>query len=206
MLGTIPFLVSGAVALAVFWFYADILARLGRERFREVRIRVLAGALAIFAVMNLCYFAKILPPLPLALADAGVYHSVKKVGTVYQVMEETQPWTTFLGVPPIQRLAPGDKLYLYSSVFAPARVSTGIVHHWEWYDPTARRWEPQSRVVFSINGGRDGGYRVYSVKSRPKPGDWRVNIATVDGRQLGRIRFAVAAQAPLEPLLARTLN
>jgi hypothetical protein len=206
MLGTIPFLISGAAALAVFWLYVDILSRLGRERFREVRIRILAGTLAIFAVMNLCYFAKILPPLPLALADAGVYHSVKKVGSVYQVMEETQPWTTLLGVPPVQHLSPGEKLYLYSSVFAPARVSTGIVHRWEWYDPVARRWQQQSRVEFSINGGRDGGYRVYSVKSSPKSGDWRVNIATGDGRQLGRIRFAVAVQAPSGPLVQRTLN
>jgi hypothetical protein len=206
MLGTIPFLASGAVALAVFWFYTDILARLGRERFREVRLRILAGTLAIFAVMNLCYFAKILPPLPLALADAGVYHAVKKAGTVYQAVEESQPWTTYLGVPPVQHLESGNKLYLYSSVFAPARVSTEIVHGWEWYNPAARRWEPQSRVLFSINGGRDGGYRVYSVKSRPKPGEWRVNIATGDGRQLGRIRFTVAAGAPPGPLVPRTLN
>ena len=206
MLGTIPFLISGAVALAVFWLYADILSRLGRERFRQVRVRILAGTLAIFAVMNLCYFAKILPPLPLALADAGVYHSVKKVGSVYQAVEETQPWTTYLGAPPVQHLAVGDRLYLYSSVFAPARVSTQIVHRWEWYDPTARRWQPQSRVAFSINGGRDGGYRVYSVKSRPKAGDWRVNIATGDGRQLGRIRFAVAVETPSGALVPRTLN
>jgi len=206
MLGTIPFLVSGAVALAVFWLYVDILSRLGRDRFRQVRLRILAGTLAIFGVMNLSYFAKILPPLPLALADAGIYRSVKKVGIVYEATEETQPWTTYLGVPPVEHLAPGDKLYLYSSVFAPARVSTEVVHHWEWYNPAARHWEPQSRVLFSINGGRDGGYRVYSVKSRPKPGEWRVSIATGDGRQLGRIRFAVAAGPSSQPLVPRTLN
>lgn len=206
MLGTVPFLISGAAALAVFWLYTDILARFGRERFRQVRVRILGGTLAIFALMNLCYFAKILPPLPLALADAGVYHSVKKAGNVYQAMEEAQPWVSYLGAQPIEHLAPGDKLYLYSSVFAPARVSTQIVHRWEWYDPAAKTWQPQSRVSFSINGGRDGGYRVYSVKSRPKAGDWRVNIATGDGRQLGRIRFAVAVETLSGALVPRTLN
>ena len=206
MLGTIPFLISGAAALAVFWLYTDILARFGRERFRQVRVRILGGTLAIFALMNLCYFAKILPPLPLALADAGVYHSVKKAGNVYQAMEEAQPWVSYLGAQPIEHLAPGDKLYLYSSVFAPARASTQIVHRWEWYDPAAKSWQPQSRVSFSINGGRDGGYRVYSVKSRPKAGDWRVNIATGDGRQLGRIRFAVAVETLSGALVPRTLN
>lgn len=206
MLGMIPFLVAGIVALAVFWFYMDVLARLGRERYRQVRVRILAGTLAIYAAMNACYFVKILPPLPLALADAGIYHSVKKVGAVYQAVEEPQPWTTYLGVPPVLHVATGDKLYLYSSVFAPARVTTTIVHRWEWYDAAAHTWSPQSRVAFSINGGRDGGYRVYSIKSKPKPGAWRVNIATGDGRQLGRIRFAVATGSASTSLLPKILN
>jgi hypothetical protein len=206
MLGTIPFLISGGVAIAIFWFYMDVLAWLGRERYRQVRLQVLAGTLAIYAAINLFYFVKILPPLPLALADAGVYHAVKKNGSAYQVLQESQPWTTFLGVPPVYHVTPDEKLYLYSSVFAPARVSTLIVHHWEWYDAGARRWEPQSRTSFSINGGRDGGYRGYSFKSRPRAGAWRVNITTGDGRPLGRIRFAVAVEVPPRPLVPLTLN
>ena len=206
MLGTIPFLVSGAVAVAVFWFYIDVLAWLGRERYRQVRIQILAGTLAIYAAINLFYFAKVLPPLPLALADAGVYHSVKKVGPVYQAAEEAQPWTTLLGVPPVLHVTPDEKLYLYSSVFAPARVATVIVHRWDWYDATARRWVPQSHLSFSISGGREGGYRGYSFKNKPKPGTWRVSITTGDGRPLGLIRFSVALAAPSQPLVPVTLN
>lgn len=206
MLGVIPFLVSGAVAIAMFWFYVDLLAWLGRERYRQVRVQILAGTVAIYAVINAFYFLKVLPPLPLALADAGVYHGVKKIGSVYQAIDEPQPWTTFLGVPPVYHVTPDEKLYLYSSVFAPARVSTIIVHRWEWYDATTRQWQPQSRTTFSINGGRDGGYRAYSFKSRPRAGTWRVNITTGDGRPLGRIRFAVAVQAPPLPLSPITLN
>jgi len=206
MLGVIPFLVSGGVAIAIFWFYMDVLAMLGRERYRQVRRYVLVGTLATYAAINLFYFVKILPPLPLALAQAGVYHGVKKAGAAYQVIEEPQPWTTFLGVTPTYHMAPNEKLYLYSSVFAPARVSTVIVHRWEWYDAGARRWVAQSQTAFSINGGRDGGYRGYSFKSRPRAGAWRVNITTGDGRPLGRIRFAVAAGTPPGPLVPITLN
>ncbi|HSR06450.1 MAG TPA: DUF2914 domain-containing protein, partial [Bryobacteraceae bacterium] len=206
MLGTIPFLVSGGIAIAVFWFYVDLLALLGRERYRQVRLQLLGGTLAIYAAINVFYFVKVLPPLPLALADAGVYHGVKKAGTAYQAVGEPQPWTTFLGVPPVYHVTPDEKLYLYSSVFAPARVSTVIVHQWEWYDASARRWLPQSRLSFSINGGRDGGYRGYSFKNRPRAGAWRVNITTGDGRPLGRIRFAVAVQTPPLPLMPVTLN
>ncbi|MEI9889089.1 MAG: DUF2914 domain-containing protein [Rhizomicrobium sp.] len=205
-IGTVPFVASGIVALAVFWFYADVLAWLGRERFREVRLYVLGGVLAIYAAVNVFYFLKILPPLPLALADAGVYHMVKKVGDVYQAVEEPQPWTTVLGVPPMQHLGPNEKLYLYASVFAPGRLATVIVHRWEWFNPASRKWVPQSRVSFTIRGGRDAGYRGYSIKTRPKAGNWRVNIATGDGRPLGRIRFAVALEPPPQALVAKILN
>ena len=205
-IGAAAFLASGVLALAVFWFYADVLRWLGRERFREVRVQVLAGVLAIYAVVNVFYFVKILPPLPLALANAGIYHSVKKVGDVYQAIDEPQPWTTFYGVPPLLHLAPTERLYLYASVFAPGRLATVIVHRWEWFDPVSRKWVPQSKVSFPIKGGRDAGYRAYSIKSKPRAGDWRVNITAGDGRPLGRIRFAVVLAPPLQPLEAKILN
>ena len=103
-------------------------------------------------------------------------------------------------------LAPDETLYLYAAVFAPGRLSTTIVHHWEWFDPTQRKWVPQSKVTFPIHGGRDAGYRAYSIKSKPRAGDWRVNITTGDGRPLGRIRFAVALEPPPQPLQQRVLN
>ena len=75
-----------------------------------VRMQILVGVLAVFATVNIFYFLKILPPLPLALADAGVYHSVKKVGNVYQAVEEPQAWTTYYGLPPLLHLQPSDRL------------------------------------------------------------------------------------------------
>jgi hypothetical protein len=48
-------------------------------------------------------------------------------------------------------------------------------------------------VRFSIMGGREGGYRGYSVKSTPRAGRWRVNIETPDGLLIGRVPFVVAA-------------
>jgi len=206
MMGTVPFVASGIAALVIFWFYADVLRWLGRARFRQVRLQLLAGVLAILAAVNVFYFLKVLPPLPLALADAGIYHLAKKVGNTYQVLEEPQPWTTVLGDRPVLHIDPDDKLYLYASVFAPGRLATTIVHRWEWYDPRQRRWVLQSRVAFPIRGGRDAGYRAYSIKSRPREGDWRANVTTGDGRPLGRIRFAVAFGKPPMPLAAKVLN
>jgi hypothetical protein len=206
MIGTAPFLASGALALVTFWFYTDLLSWLGRQRWRSVRLYVFGGVIAITAVVNAFYFLKVLPPLPLALADAGIYHSAKKIGNAYQVVDEAQPWTTLFGERPVLHLLPDEKLYLYAAVFAPGRLATTVVHHWEWFDPNKRVWLPQSRVSFAIHGGRDAGYRAYSIKSKPRVGDWRVNITTADGRPLGRIRFAVALGPPPQPLQTKMLN
>jgi hypothetical protein len=142
----------------------------------------------------------------LALADAGVYRSVKKVGNVYQAVAELEPWTTAFGDRPVLHLGPDEKVYLYAAVFAPARLATTIVHHWEWFDPVKRRWTPLSKVSFVIHGGRDAGYRGYSIKTLPRAGDWRVNITTGDDRPIGRIRFAIALDAPSQPLQSKILN
>ena len=206
MIGTLPFLASGVLAIVVFWFYTDLLSWLGRARWRSVRLYVYGGVVAITAVVNAFYFLKVLPPLPLALADAGIYHSAKKIGNAYQVVEEPQPWTTLFGQRPVLHLLPDEKLYLYAAVFAPGRLETTIVHHWEWFDPVTRKWLPQSTKAFPIRGGRDAGYRAYSIKSKPRAGDWRVNITTADGRPLGRIRFAVALEPPPQPLQTKLLN
>jgi hypothetical protein len=64
-----------------------------------------------------------------------------------------------------------------------------------------RRWVSVSVVSYPINGGRDGGYRGYTVKRHPQDGDWRVDISTGDGRLLGRVRFKVDPNtAPVNPV------
>ena len=44
----------------------------------------------------------------------------------------------------------------------------------------------------SIAGGRDGGYRGYSLTT-VNSGNWRVNIETERGQLIGRVKFKVEA-------------
>jgi hypothetical protein len=164
--------------------------------------------IGITALVNAFYFAKILPPLPLVLSDAGIYHSIQRAGRDYQVTTEDEPprWRALFGTFAVEHIQPNDKLYLYSAIFAPFRLSTNIVHRWEWRDPKNGNWVPQQTVRFTIHGGREDGYRAYSSKSAPRPGQWRVNIATVDGRAIGRVRFSVETQAVPPAVSAKTLK
>ncbi len=207
-IGTVPFLISGAIAVVVFFFYLQSLAVLGHDRYRGARMQIAAGMLAITALINAFYFVKVLPPLPLVLSDAGVYHSIQRAGRDYQVTAEDEPprWRALFGTFPIEHIQPDDKLYLYSAIFAPYRLSTGIMHVWEWRDPKSGSWVPQQTVRFTIHGGREDGYRAYSSKSAPRPGQWRVNIATSDGRAIGRVRFSVETQAVPPAVSVKTLK
>ncbi|HWU54473.1 MAG TPA: DUF2914 domain-containing protein, partial [Rhizomicrobium sp.] len=154
-----------------------------------------AGMAAITVLLNIVYFLRVLPPLPLVLTDAGVYHEVKRVGSGYQAAQEDEPpeWQALFGTHAIMHVQKGAKLYLYNAVFAPHGLNTRIVHVWQWLDP-AKGWQTQQRIPVDIRGGREDGYRFYTVKT-VRPGQWQVNIMTGDDRSVGRVRFAVEEQA-----------
>jgi hypothetical protein len=172
------------------------LARLGHERYHSARMQVAGGMVLITIALNAAYFLRILPPLPLVLTDAGIYHSAKRVNGDFEVAEEDEPpeWQALFGSYPIMHIQPGAKLYLYNAIFAPRGLRTRIVHEWQRLDPK-QGWVTQQRISVPIQGGRDGGYRYYTVKTAPRPGDWLVRINTFDGRSIGRVRFAVKLQA-----------
>ena len=110
------------------------------------------------------------------------------------VEDEPPEWESLFGTRAILHVQPGAKLYLYNAVFAPRGLHTRIVHDWLWLDP-GKGWQSQQRVPVEITGGREDGFRFYTTKSAPRPGQWQVNILTGDGRSVGHVRFAVEQQA-----------
>jgi hypothetical protein len=195
-IGVRTFLCSGLAAMVVFGAFVWTIFILGRNRWRMVRLPLLAGALAIFAVIDGLYFLDVLPPLPLAMQKAGVYTAVKRVGAKYYVLGEDQSWTTWFGVPYRVHVKKGEPVYLFSAVFAPIRLSTRIQHVWQRYDKTERQWGTVMTKSYRIFGGRKNGYRGYTKMIDPRPGLWRVDVQTVDGRLIGRTTFEVIHGRP----------
>jgi hypothetical protein len=178
-IGTVTFVASGVAAAFVFLLFVRTLNRLSAARLGEVRWPMLGGAAAVFAAVNGLYFLSVLPPLPLAMQQAGVFHSIKRLGPVYYAMTERQHWTTYLGVPPVLHVEGGEP------------ISTTVVNHWQRYDDVKGRWLTVQSVPYSITGGRGNGYRGYTKKTNPQPGLWRVDVDTIDGRLIGRTEFLV---------------
>jgi len=192
--GPFTFLISGLLAFVVFILFLNIVRWIGQEQWRSARLQVMAGSALVYATLTAFYFTGTLPPLPIALVDKGVFHFAKRAGDVYQAQAEAMPedWKQrLLGLPPAIHIAPGQPVYVYSAVFAPIKLSTRITHRWRHFNRIRHKWQTVSNVSFTINGGRDGGYRNYTIQHKVWSGDWRVDVRNADGRIIGRIPFHV---------------
>jgi len=191
-MGARVFLLSGFISIIIIAFFIKILARISTEQISGIRNTLIASIAGIFIAINIMYFANIVPPIPLSLKDAGVYHFVARENGNYKVLDEERIWREHL--PFIARkihIRRGEPVYFYSAVFAPAKITTPIFHEWQYFDEAQEKWITANRIGFQISGGRDGGYRGYTIKQSIFPGRWRVNVATGRGQALGRVYFIV---------------
>ena len=207
------FLKSSAISVLVTSLFIIGLSFAGWKRLKESLLEVLGGVIGVLLIVNISYFTGIIPPLPLALREVGVYHTLtyqakaSGVGTyVTQGESGSVHWWDALQITPETiHVVPGDSLSVFSSVFAPVSFSTAIIHKWEWYDQTTHSWKRQAEVAFGISGGRDGGYRGYSTVSVLKAGKYRVSIETLDGQVIGRTYFTIQT-VQVEPALQTEMH
>jgi hypothetical protein len=198
---------SGVIAFVLFHFYMRIIRWIGGEAHRGDRQAAYMGAIAVYALVNVLYAGNLLPPLPLALTQSGVYHEIAKKGDFYTATGEApDPWYIAWRTEPTVHVAKGQPVYVFSSVFAPIRLHTTISHRWLWYSPKKKAWLTRSVVQFAVNGGRDGGYRGYTIKRNPAEGEWRVDITTSDSRLIGRVSFTLAYGDLPPPLVTRVIH
>jgi len=62
----------------------------------------------------------------------------------------------------------------------------------QWFHREAQGWAPQDTIPIKIVGGRAEGFRGYGFKSNYQPGEWKVQVETLDGREIGRVYFDVS--------------
>ena len=190
MMGPYIFLLSGAASLGFMYLFAQALFKVVPKRYQDNRINLRNAVLVIFVVINILYFTNLIPPIPLSMKEAGVYHSVERVGGDYLALEEEKHWYEKLAFwPEAVHWRPGTSLFVFSSIFAPTDLNTRVVHDWQYYNEVSGDWVSVTRVTYSISGGREGGYRGFSEKSNLSPGKWRVDVKTERGQIIGRVSF-----------------
>lgn len=188
------FLLATAISLfAVAGFIVLLFVTTAEHFSRSGIIKIFLSVALIATTYNALYFFNLIPPVPLSLKNAGVYHSVSKLTSGdYRVTYETPPRYAFWrGTNYIFHLAPEESAYCFTSVYAPSGLSTSVYHRWQFYDEANKKWQTEVYVSFPIYGGRSTGYRGYSVKNELEEGMWRCRVETEGGTLVGVTTFEV---------------
>lgn len=196
-IGTEIFLLSGFVSLAAIALFLLLLNRVTGEALEGKWRTLLFSIGTIFIFFNILYFANLIPPIPLALKESGVYHAVERVeSSAYRVRYEKAAWYNFLQeTSSTYHKKSGEPAYVFTAIFAPTKFDIAVMHRWSRYDEALDRWVEYEKIPFAIRGGRDGGYRGYTYKTNIAEGDWRVDVITENGQILGRQSFRVVPGA-----------
>ncbi len=185
------FVLGGAVSSAIVLLMIALIYWLSPSIRHETK-RMAMSVAGVFLVMNALYFLNVIPPIPLSIREAGIYHNVQVIGGEYVLDGEDESWLDQLLPGQTVHADPDGRVYAYTAIFAPTALETRIYHRWEYFDETTNAWVTKDRLSYSIKGGRDGGYRGYSYKTNLATGKWRVVVETERGQVLGRISFTYA--------------
>ena len=162
---------------------------------RATRRTILTPLACVVLGFLTLYFFRLIPPVPLSVPFIGIYHGVERKGQAFHLSHE-RPWWRFWNNGDQRFVArPGDRVFVYFRVFSPTNFADQV--QVRWYRK-AESWTPQDAVPIRITGGREAGFRGYAFKSNYQPGEWRAQVETADGREIGRIYFTLET-APAAP-------
>jgi hypothetical protein len=169
----------------VMWLFPDVYKRSMRA--------IWFAIIGIFVGFHVLYFTNTIPPVPLALSEIGVYHSVTRVADGYRLRYEEplwyMPWRT---TGHIYHKTTNEAAYCFASVYAPTVIQTRIYHSWQRKSANGA-WVRETRIPYTIEGGRERGYRGYTIKTYLPEGSWRCVVETEKGLVIGHVRFEVVA-------------
>lgn len=204
-IGDDVFLISGFVSLLLMGGFVHLLRYVSRDKIRQGRVPILVSAVAVYVVVNLLYFSNIIPPIPLSLKDAGIYHSVTKNSTGnFDVTREREGIGRYFDLYQPVHVVLRSSIYVFTAIFSPTELNATITHEWQYFNPRVKNWIVVDRVTLPVRGGRGAGYRTYSRYLPGEPGKYRVYIKTPTDQVLGVARFRVdlvETQPALETLV-----
>ncbi|HRY30498.1 MAG TPA: DUF2914 domain-containing protein, partial [Elusimicrobiota bacterium] len=198
-LGGWVFGASVAISVGLLWSMAGLLTRREPAR-RKAQRRLFAPAAGVFGLIVLLYFLHLIPPVPLSVQWAGIFHDLEKTSEGYLLKTPRPPWHAFWKRESRPfRARPGDKIFYFVRIFAPARFEHAVHLRWYVYDAAAKRYVSSDRMLVTVIGGRRKGFRGYAYKTNYHPGRWRVVTETSDGRAIGITDFEVLADKGTGP-------
>lgn len=194
------FLLSGVVSVLIVTLFCVVLVTIAPSVMLRSLSRTALAVLGFFLVINVLYFTNSIPPIPLALRTAHIAHAVVRDGAGnYVLTVEEQSWYgKHIALSPPHYFRVNEPIYFYSAIYAPTALRIPLLHEWQYFDEQKGEWVTVLDVTFPIIGGRENGYRSYSLKNATSPGRYRVLVKTARGQVLGKTAFTlVLTEAPV---------
>lgn len=192
-MNTFIFIISGLVSLGCTLALITVIYRSSPGTRAETSLKKLIGLiLSIYITINVFYAFNLIPPVPLAMDTGLVAHDVQKTNNEYIVTYEKNPWYVFWRKHDSNfHRQEGQRVYVFTSVFAPTDLKKSIFHRWKWFNPEAGKWEVTDKISFKVTGGRDRGFRGYTHKNNLREGEWKVEVITEEELILGVVDFVI---------------
>jgi hypothetical protein len=157
---------------------SPVIASFGR-RLREGASRALIlqlSAALVIPSLILIGASSAVPPAPLGLSEAAI-------GTRIEEKTLVDPTQSFAEIPP--------QIACFTAIRAPRGLRDQLFHVWR------QDGEEVDRVPLEVVGGREAGYRTWSIKKKlgkePR-GKWACVVETATGQVLGGARARVALE------------
>ena len=191
-------LFSGLLVILIwaFFFQAGVITR-DKELYLGIGL-----VLLMFSGLAGLYRANLIPPVPLSLKHAGIYHSWEIKGDQYKLGFEPAPWYQFWRESDRPfHYAPGDQMVAFFALYAPIGLVEEVSTRWFWYDTIQAQWVFIEQRKVTIIGGRPSGWRNVHQKTKTEPGQWRVELVARENRLIGEVNFEVKlVNQPVSPL------
>ncbi len=199
--GWIPFVITAVVTAACLYLHTRWMMRYQKNFFELQRVFIEPGAATILLFV-LFYAFHLIPPVPLAAQDMGIYHNLEKKEGKF-ILSHEKPWWRFWETGDQNFLyRAGDQIFFFANISSPAKFSDQVTIHWLVKERFG--WITSDKVPMQISGGRQKGFRGYSVKKNYQEGEWQVRLETTDGREIGRIYFEVTPDPSTEERVWQT--
>jgi len=189
-IGISIFLLSGLLSLITITLFAKILFYFSKDKSTKSKKLIAFLVFIVFSSINFLYFTNLIPPIPLSLKDGGIYHDIRKNSEGnYEVVYDDRGWGEYFKLYKDVAYRTGEPVYAYSAVFSPKNFKLTISHEWQRYDDAKNKWITDRVIYLPVKGGRDGGFRTYSLRTNLSLGRWRVNVKTEQNQIIGRLLF-----------------
>ncbi len=196
--GSLPFWLGILTSLGILTLVWKANFKDQHERDDLAKKQVFRPALVVHGFFLLGYYTSLIPPVPVAIKKIGVYYSVEKVNHSYRGKHLRGEWNFWSKGSQDFKARPGDKVHILLSIFSPTRFQDKVFLKW-YRDDEDKGWRLEDSIPLSILGGRDEGFRGFGMKQFYQPGNWRVEVETSDGREVGRIYLEITPDKSLEP-------